>query len=105
MEGVEEGDTGLAEGEGADQEGGVVQLTMERRRFMAMLAGGVLAAPLAATAQPQAPQRRIGVLLVLLSPTGKEAQAFRKRLHDADYVEGRDVVIEWRSASGDYTRL
>ena len=69
---------------------------MERRRFMAMLAGGVLAAPLAATAQPQAPQRRIGVLLVLLSPTGKEAQAFRKRLHDADYVEGRDVVIEWR---------
>ena len=82
-----------------------MQLIMKRRRFMAMLAGGVLAAPLAATAQPQAPQLRIGVLLVLLSPTGKEAQAFRKRLHDADYVEGRDVVIEWRSANGNYTRL
>jgi len=42
---------------------------------------------------------------VLLSPAGKEAEAFRQGLRDAGYVEGRDVVIEWRSADGDYARL
>jgi putative ABC transport system substrate-binding protein len=52
--------------------------------------------------QPPSP-RRIGVLLVLLSPESKEAQAFRQGLRDAGYAEGRDVVIEWRSANGDYT--
>jgi putative ABC transport system substrate-binding protein len=61
--------------------------------------------PRSAEAQPPASRRPIGVLLVLLSPEGKEAQAFRQRLRDAGYVEGRDVVIEWRSANGDYARL
>src|ERR1700694_2868888 len=78
---------------------------MERRTFMAMLTGGLLVAPLAAKAQQAAPLRRIGVLLVLLSPEGKEPQAFRRGLRDAGYVEGRDVVVEWRSANGDYARL
>ena len=54
--------------------------------------------------QPEAP-RRIGVLLGGVSPEGKEAQAFRQGLLDAGYAEGRDVVIEWRTASGDYARL
>jgi len=75
-----------------------------RRTFLAHGAA-FLAAPLAAEAQQLAPRWRIGVLLVLLSSTGKEAQAFRQGLRDAGYVEGRDVVIEWRSADGDYARL
>ena len=62
-------------------------------------------APIAVEPQQVPSLRRIGVLLVLLSPTGKEAQAFRQGLRDAGYVEGRDVVIEWRSANGDYSRL
>jgi putative ABC transport system substrate-binding protein len=61
--------------------------------------------PRAAEAQAPASPRHIGVLLVLLSPDGKEAQAFRQRLREVGYVEGRDVVIEWRSANGDYARL
>jgi hypothetical protein len=61
--------------------------------------------PSAAEVQQSASRRRIGVLLVLLSPAGTEAQAFRQGLRDAGYVEGRDVVIEWRSANGDYARL
>jgi ABC-type uncharacterized transport system substrate-binding protein len=40
-----------------------------------------------------------------LSPESKEAQAFRQGLRDAGYAEGRDVVIEWRSANGDYARV
>jgi putative ABC transport system substrate-binding protein len=54
--------------------------------------------------QPAAP-RRIGVLLVARSPESKEAHAFRQGLLDAGYSEGRDVVIEWRSANGDYDRI
>jgi ABC-type uncharacterized transport system substrate-binding protein len=51
--------------------------------------------------QPVLP-RRIGVLFANNSPESKEAQAFRQGLLDAGYAEGRDVVIEWRFASGDY---
>ena len=39
------------------------------------------------------------------SPESKEAQAFREGLRDANYAEGRDVVIEWRSADGDYEKV
>ena len=56
-------------------------------------------------AQQLASPRHIGILLVLWSPESKDAQAFRQGLLDAGYVEGRDVVIEWRSAAGDYERV
>jgi ABC-type uncharacterized transport system substrate-binding protein len=59
----------------------------------------------AADAQQAASPRRIGVLLTGSLPEEKVPHAFRQGLLDADYVEGRDVVIEWRSASGDYDRL
>ena len=59
----------------------------------------------AADAQQPASPRRVGVLLVTFSPESKEAQAFRQGLRDAGYVEGRDLVIEWRSANGDYDRV
>ena len=59
----------------------------------------------AADAQQPPSPRRIGVLLVGLSPEGKEAQEFRQGLRDAGYAEGRDVVIEWRLANGDYDRV
>jgi ABC-type uncharacterized transport system substrate-binding protein len=42
---------------------------------------------------------------VTFSPESKEAQAFRQGLRDAGYVEESDVVIEWRSANGDYARV
>ena len=56
---------------------------MDRREFIVKVAGGLLATPLAAEAQPTAPRWRVGVLLVLLSPTGPEAQAFRQGLRNA----------------------
>jgi len=60
---------------------------------------------IAADAQQPASPRHIGVLLALFSQESKEAQAFRQGLRDAGYAEGRDLVIEWRSANGDYNRV
>ena len=81
-----------------------------RRAFASGLAGlvvslGAFCLPHASGAQQSASPRLIGVLLVEFSLESKEAQAFRQGLRDAGYAEGRDVVIEWRSADGDYARI
>jgi putative ABC transport system substrate-binding protein len=59
----------------------------------------------AADSQQQVSPRRIGVVLMGLSPEGKEAGELVHGLRDAGYVVGRDVVIEWRSADGDYGKV
>jgi putative ABC transport system substrate-binding protein len=66
---------------------------------------GLFDLPSPADAQQPALPRHIGVLFVLASPESKEAQALRQGLRDAGYAEGHDVVIEWRSANGDYARV
>ena len=38
-------------------------------------------------------------------PRARRRRQFRQGLRDAGYAEGRDVVIEWRSANGDYARV
>ncbi len=78
---------------------------MERRRFIEVIAGGLLAAPLAAEAQQRSPTV-IG-FLSSRSP-GESASvvaAFRQGLNEAGYVEGQNVVIEFRWAEGQYDRL
>jgi putative ABC transport system substrate-binding protein len=77
-----------------------------RRELITLLDGAAAAWQLAARAQQRVTSpRRIGVLLVGLSSESKEAKQFRLGLRDAGYSEGRDVVIEWRSANGDYDRV
>jgi len=78
---------------------------MRRREFIALIGGASAVWPLAGRAQQAASPKRIGFLLVGFSPDSKAAEAFRRGLREAGYIEGRDVVIEWRVASGDYTRV
>ena len=83
---------------------------MTRRRLLLALTSlaawfGSFGPPSGANAQQPVTPRRIGVLLGGFSANSKEAQQFRQGLLDAGYVEGRDLVIEWRSAGGDYTRM
>jgi len=61
---------------------------MDRRAFITVVGESILAAPLTANAQRLASPRRVGVLFVLLSSAGTEAQAFRQGLRDAGYTEG-----------------
>ena len=77
---------------------------MIRRRFLSVLAA-VCSFPNIAGAQQAMAPRLIGVLLVEFSIESREVQAFRQGLRDAGYSEGRDVMIEWRSAEGDYSRI
>jgi len=79
---------------------------MERRTFLGTLAGGLLAAPLAAEAQSAGKVARIGYLVgASLSLSPHLHEAFRQGLRDLGYVEGRNVVIEYRSAEGKFERL
>jgi putative ABC transport system substrate-binding protein len=59
----------------------------------------------AADPAPAGVPRHIGVVLVSWSVDSRYALAIRDGLREAGYVEGRDIVIEWRSAHGDYTRV
>jgi len=72
---------------------------MERRTFIAMVSGGLLAAPLAAEAQQAGTVPRIGVLTS--NPMTEELQeSFRQGLRDHGYIEGKNTSVEWRAAGG-----
>src|SRR5262245_3724307 len=82
---------------------------MRRRSFVTGL-GAVLAAPLAAEAQPAATGvYRIGFLDPGLPPTatnpGRILPALRGRLTDLGYREGHTLTLEIRFADGDAGRL
>jgi len=74
---------------------------MERRTLMAVLAGGLLAAPLVIEAQQTRPLR-IGWLSMAPHPF---ISSFRAGLRDLGYVEGQSVVIDERYAEGQPDRL
>lgn len=74
---------------------------MDRRTFIGGVAGGLLAAPLGAHAQQAGKVYHIGILETI--PAAQNAanlNALRKGLRDLGYVEGRNLVIEYRSADG-----
>jgi len=75
---------------------------VERRAFLGTLTMGLLAAPLAAEAQQAGKVWRIGVLLASDSPN---VEAFRQELRKLGYVEGRNILIEYRWHEGKYDRL
>jgi len=78
---------------------------VDRRRFLVTSLAGALATPLAAEAQG-ARKVRIGYLSGNpRSDTQQAVDAFRARLHDLGYVEGQNLVIEYRYADGKYERL
>ena len=77
-----------------------------RRAFLRTLAGSLLAAPVAAEAQQPAKVARIGFLgPETVSGSKSRVDALRAGLRDLGYVEGKNIVIEFRWAEGKYDRL
>src|SRR5207249_7372513 len=81
---------------------------LERRTFMAIISGGLLASPLAvAAAQAEAKVPRVGYLTPgSVSDAGRQRrlEALRQGLRELGYVEGRNITIESRWAEGKYDR-
>ena len=71
---------------------------MNRRTFIGTLAGGLVAAPFAADAQPAAQVPRIGVLES--NSSSKRLVSFKQGLKERGYVEGKSIVFEYRWANG-----
>jgi putative tryptophan/tyrosine transport system substrate-binding protein len=81
---------------------------MRRRDFITLLGGAMAAWPLDARAQQREQIRRIGVLNSL-AETDLEAQAwdaaFRKRLGELGWADGRNLHIEYRWGAGSVDRV
>ena len=77
---------------------------MRRRDFLGVMGGGAATWPLAAQAQQRNNIPRIGYLL---PNTGLQERdnAFLKGLQQLGYVEGKNIVIEYRFAGGKFERL
>jgi putative tryptophan/tyrosine transport system substrate-binding protein len=75
---------------------------MRRREFITLLGGmAAMLQPLSPNAQTSGRIWRIGVLeTTSMSLNAANLEAFRQSLRDLGYVEGKNFIIEYRSAEG-----
>jgi putative tryptophan/tyrosine transport system substrate-binding protein len=80
---------------------------MRRREFITLLGGAAVAWPLAVGAQQTADKvHRIGLLSsVTAAGYARQLEALRQGLRELGYIEGKNLVIEYRWAEGKYDRL
>jgi len=77
-----------------------------RRTFLGTLAGGLLAASRVAHAQPAGKVHRIGYLGSGSSTSNPHLPgAFRQGLRELGWIEGQNIIIEYRFADGHLDRL
>jgi putative tryptophan/tyrosine transport system substrate-binding protein len=78
---------------------------VKRREFIALL-GGCAAAPFAARAQPADRRRLVGMVGAFTDADMRPlAAAFRDRMRQRGWIEGRNITFDVRSSGGDLTRL
>jgi putative ABC transport system substrate-binding protein len=79
---------------------------MQRRRFLVASVASVLLAPFRASAQHAGKMPRIGYLSPLSATVDvSRREALLQGLRDLGYVEGQNILIEWRFGDGNLERL
>ena len=80
---------------------------MDRRVFVRDVVLTFLAAPLVVTAQPASRVKRVGFLAPIRPnvPTSPLAEAFPLGLRELGYVDGQNLIVEWRYGDGTPQRL
>ena len=80
---------------------------MRRRKFIALLSGAAVGWPLAARPQQVSSAPRIGYLSPGSASPGplNYYDEFRRELHELGYIEGQNIVIDYRFADGKFDRL
>ena len=79
-----------------------------RRHILIAIGAGALAAPMTALSQQKGKVWRIGFLAPRSRPTSAEPDvysAFPQGMRELGYVEGKNFIIEWRFADGNFERL
>jgi len=78
-----------------------------RRKLIVVIGAGAFASPLACFAQQQpAKIPRVGLILAsAVADMPTQIEALRAGLRDLGYVEGKNIVLEFRSSEGNYGRL
>jgi putative tryptophan/tyrosine transport system substrate-binding protein len=82
-------------------------ITMPRHMMglLVILALGLLWAPLVSEAQPPTHVHRIGALTGYTLGRGRNVEAFLEGMRALGYVEGQNLVMEYRGAAGQYERF
>ena len=80
---------------------------ISRRAFLGSVAGGLLTAPVGAQAQQTGKVYRVGILTNKASDPAEARlwQAFRSGLRERGWIEGQNILIEFRAAEGNTARL
>jgi putative tryptophan/tyrosine transport system substrate-binding protein len=79
---------------------------VKRRKFITLLGGAAAAWPLATRAQQMAKAWRVGWIWIGRSAgISPELAGFRQGLRDFDYVEGKNIIVEYRFAEGRRDRI
>src|SRR6202171_4260587 len=80
---------------------------MKRRQsIIAFVALGAVATSVASSAQQQGKVWRVGFLsLYSASEIAQNTATFLKALRELGYIEGKNLVVEWRFAEGSFERL
>src|SRR5689334_8406497 len=73
---------------------------MNRRAFVTVMGTALVAAPLVAEAQQKVPQYRVGFLEEISGRKVPWIAAFEQRLRDVGYVEGNNLVLDFKTAGG-----
>jgi putative tryptophan/tyrosine transport system substrate-binding protein len=74
---------------------------LNRRRFLGALSASLFSGPHAVGAQPMRKVHRVGVLLPTPVSRIPATGVFRQALHDLGYIEGQNLLLEYRTIDAD----